>query len=442
MNARRGLLSLSIASIVALLCSNVTFAYPTYYPTGTTSYDPGKAFSSYVLVPEGYVMMNNPAYKGKEEAADPTKRDLSWAVKGEKSTEVRLIDMNGNVVHQWNVVPNFDARARLLSNGHLLLVDEEINSEIIEYDWDGKVVWKHKAKGTPHHDVHRLPNGNTLVLIDEHVPEEYLKDVKDVEVPWWGLIKRKGIKLVGDCVYEVTPDGNVVWEWHTHDYLDINSLSPVVPNSDWTHANTISPIPENKWFDAGDARFKPGNIIFSPRNLDKIVIIDKDTKKIVWEWTHTYKGGMSHQHEPHMIQKGLPGEGDIILFDNGLFPKHRDHNGASFVVELDPTTKDIVWKYETFGYSNQKFFSKTKGSIARLPNGNTFISEDNTGRIFQVNPAGEIVWEYVNRSDVSRAIPYPYDYAPQLKAMPKPKEMKVTPPINTEWHLQPDELRK
>ena len=243
------------------------------------------------------------------------------------------------------------------------------------------------------------------------------------------------------AIYEVTHNGETVWEWHAYDYLDLKIFSPIDPNTDWTHANTISPLPENKWYDAGDKRFKPGNILFSPRNLDKVVIIDKDTKKIVWEWTHTYKGGMAHQHEPQMIPKGFPGEGNIMLFDNGLFPRHRDHSGVSIVFEVNPITKDIVWKYESSGHSSTKFFSKTRGSVARLPNGNTFISEDNTGRIFQVTPAGDIVWEYVNRSDVSRAIQYPYDYTPQFKAMPKPTELKVTPPNNLEWHLKPDVLR-
>jgi len=442
MTQRKAVLLFSIGILVGLFCGNPAFAYPTFYPTGTTFYDPAKAFSGYILVPEGYVGANDPQYKGKAAADDASKRDLDWAVKGEKSTEVRLIDMNGNVVHRWTVVPNFDARARLLPNGHLLVVDEEVNAEIVEYDWDGNLVWRYKVTtGAPHHDVHRLPNGNTLILADEHVPPEILQNVKDVDAPWWGVIKRKGVKMIGDGIFEVTPEGKIAWEWHAHDYLDINTISPVVPTSDWTHGNTITPLPENKWYDAGDKRFKPGNILFSPRNHDKIYIIDKDTKKIVWDWTHNLKGGMAHQHEPIMIEKGLPGEGDIMLFDNGLFPRHRDHNGASMIIEFNPMTKDIVWKYATSGYSNQKFFSKTKGSIRRLPNGNTFISEDNNGRLFQVTPAGEIVWEYVNRTDVSRGAQYPYDYTPQLKAMPRPQELKVTPPNNLEWHIQPDAQR-
>ena len=109
---------------------------------------------------------------------------------------------------------------------------------------------------------------------------------------------------------------------------------------------------------------------------------------------------------------------------------------------MDPTTQEVVWTYETEGYANIKFFSKTMGSQRRLPNGNTFIAEDNTGRLFQVTPDGEIVWEYVNRGGTTRPSPVPYDFTPQLRAMAQPEELAVTPPDNLEWRLTPDAQRQ
>jgi hypothetical protein len=41
------------------------------------------------------------------------------------------------------------------------------------------------------------------------------------------------------------------------------------------------------------------------------------------------------------------------------------------------------------------FFSAYMGAAQRLPNGNTHITESATGRLFDVTPQGEIVWEYV-----------------------------------------------
>jgi hypothetical protein len=355
--------------------------------------------------------------------------------------DIRLIDMNGKVVHTWKVAPNFNKRARLLPNGHLVYAGP--NRTIYEYDWDGNVVWKHEGIGSTN-DLRVLPNGNMLLLAHQPIPDQYQQLVKDVDMsPRWPLRLRgtKERQLGGD-LYEVDRAGTVVWEWHAHEYLDLNRFSPATPEGDWLHVNSVAPLPENKWYDAGDQRFRPGNILVNARNIDMMYIVDKQTKKVVWEGTHAYRGGMAHSHEPEMIEKALPGAGNILLFDNGLFPRHRDHSGQTFIIELNPVTLEIVWKYETEGYSNQKFFSKTMGSQRRLPNGNTFIAEDNTGRLFQVKPDGEIVWEYVNRGGTTRPSPVPYDFTPQLRGLPRPAEYAVTPPNNLEWHLEPDVFRK
>jgi hypothetical protein len=42
------------------------------------------------------------------------------------------------------------------------------------------------------------------------------------------------------------------------------------------------------------------------------------------------------------------------------------------------------------------FQSFMGGGAQRLPGGNTFITESATGRLFQVTPQGETVWEWVN----------------------------------------------
>jgi hypothetical protein len=91
------------------------------------------------------------------------------------------------------------------------------------------------------------------------------------------------------------------------------------------------PAPENHWYDAGDERFRPGNILLNARNINTIYLIDKETKEIAW-------GGMAHAHEAEMIEKGLPGAGNIILYDNGLFTRDRTHTGQTFIVDMDPTT--------------------------------------------------------------------------------------------------------
>lgn len=416
-----------IFRVFALSCiSTVVFAYPSVYPTGTTIYDPDAAYSSYILI-------SDHADKGNHSSA---------AVRAESEVpgDVRLIDMNGNVVHTWTVDPYFNKRSRLLPNGHLVYVGAD--KTIYESDWDSNIVWQHKGIGSTN-DLRVLPNGNRLLIAHNPIPQSAQDKVEDVDekiAPWWKPRKRGSEEhQLGADIFEVNLDGEVVWEWHAHDHLDLNLFSPLTPESDWLHANSIAPLPENKWFDDGDVRFRPGNIILNARNINMFYIIDKQSGDVVWEGTHDYRGGMAHSHEPEMIEKGLPGAGNIILFDNSLFPRHRSHTGQTIIVEMNPISKEIVWKYETLGYANIKFFSKTMGTQARLPNGNTYISEDNTGRLFQVQPDGTIVWEYVNRGGTTRPSVVPYDFTPQLRAMERPVERRVTPPDNLEWQLPPDE---
>lgn len=414
--------------LAALLIASSADARPTVYPTGTTIFNPEKAQS------DVFIMAVHP-------------------------DRVAIMDRNGNEYHTWKVPANWqNLRARLDKQGNLLLagtvmdmsaaasLTEEHPSYIVEFSWDGKENWRHSVpKGLDwHNDVTKLKNGNIVYTAYTVIPEKYQKQIKDVELPW-GTFKRSGVNMRGDVLLEVNPKTDkVVWKWNTWEHLDLNKFSPVCPNSDWTHMNSIQELPENKWYDGGDKRFKPGNLLVNPRNLDEFYIIEKETGKVVWAGNHSYKTGLAHCHEPQMIEKGLPGAGNIIFFDNGLFAKTRDRVGMTLLGELNPVTGELEWQYESKGYSNMHFFSKTMGSESRLPNGNTFISEDNTGRLFEVthdlkNPeGGEIVWEYMMPTYSQRSRIYLADYCPQFKQIKRvTKPFAVNPPKNEDFHIAP-----
>jgi len=380
----------------------------TVYPVGTTIYKPEKCYNGYTIICFPIPL--------------PRPNKI-----------VELIDMNGNIVNKWEVVA---IRAKLLKNGNLLVVDRRPSIQhILEFSWDGKIVWEYTPPGKrAHHDVDRLPNGNTLVLFAEPVPEEYRNKIRD---PARRNVRTPAGKggVYGDALYEVTPDKRVVWEWHMYEHVDLNRYCKECSPSDWTHVNTVQSLPENKWYDSGDERFKPGNILISPRNLSAIMIIDKQTGEIVWEYTGTYAGGLAGQHEPHMIEKGILGEGNIILFDNGAPPMRSiAHLERSFILEIEPPSGKIVWRYES-GLLN--FYSGARSSVQRLPNGNALICESEGHRVFEITHEGEIVWEYTTPADLNyilgRSYRYPYDYCPQLESLGRPKEEPVIPPphVNT-----------
>ncbi len=440
-------ISCLLTSIATMILASTAMAYPTIYPTGTTIYDKDRAYNGYILISEETVGLFEKAdARGAfpKIPKDVYNSGMSADALGEY---IYLIDMNGNLVNKWKDVGS-NKKAYLLPNGHLLSISEH-QSAVIEYDWDGKEVWRYATKLGVHHDGRRLENGNTLILCYEEVPQERNKDVFDQTTQWWGKQERKSVKLRGDTIIEVNPEGKIVWSWNSSEHLDLNRYMPLQKMRDWTHGNTCSIIPPNKWYDAGDKRFKPGNILYNPRHFDECVIIDKESGEIVWSLANfTPLGGLGNAHEPVMIEKGLPGEGNILIFDNGLFARSDAHAAQSVVWEINPTNNEVVWRYMPSPQGNAKFLSKYMGSAYKLPNGNVLISEDFTGRVFQVKPdathpdGGEIVWEYVFNSKVARTSMYPYDFTSQLKALPKPKEMNVSPLNPGEWHVLPDEMRK
>ncbi len=178
-----------IALLIALAILGI--AGPSVYPTGTTLYNPEKAYNMFVLITGGDGFGH-------------------------------LIDMNGNSVHGWKnagtLTTSLDPALTGGKPGHVLVIlntvegqgtdlvpgamTTRITKTIAELDWDSKTVWTFGDKmsdglARQHHDWARLPNGNTLVL------SNLVHALKDFKMPY----------LLDDVVYEVNPKGDVVWSW-------------------------------------------------------------------------------------------------------------------------------------------------------------------------------------------------------------------------------------
>jgi len=431
---------------VGLLCglagAALAFAYPRVFPTGVTLYDPARAYNTFVF----------------------------FATQEDGPGQSFLIDMNGNEVHHWarGGIPAvlLDPAVASGARGHLLVQLSAIdppaggapalpeffrNKTIGELDWDGRVVWQwgSQAPGDAarqHHDLHRLPNGDTLILANIIHP-----------VSGFALAS-----ITDDAIYQLSPGGEIVWKWVASEHLDEFGFTPqelqlvkATKNPDYLHLNAMTPLGPNTWFTQGDQRFDPQNILVSSRNANFVVIIDKSTGHIVWRLGPDYPPRSQQklprpvdqivgQHNPHLIAPGLPGEGNLLLFDNqgegGYPPAAMQTNPGSRVLEIDPVKKEIVWTYT--GLDSDRavwtFHSSFISNADRLPNGNTFINEGMNGRFFQVTPKGEIVWEYINphfahastgggalTNAVYRAQPVPYGWVP---AGTLHSENRVVPP--------------
>lgn len=432
---------------------------PSVFPTGTTVYDPEKAWNGYTLMPI-------------------------------KKVGAVLIDMNGNVVKVWKNFQGFPNK--LLPGGYVMgslgIRDSNFSyqdqTDLTQLDWNGNVVWKFDHKdyiedegheprwmARQHHDYQREGNpvgyyvpgmecktdsGNTLILCHT---DTYNKRISDK-------------RLLDDTIIEVDWEGNIVWEWHVSKHFNELGFSEAAKNvlfrnpnqhftqtgemSDWMHINSMSTLGPNKWYDAGDERFHPDNIIWDARESNIMAIISKETGKIVWQIGPDFTvskelraiGQIIGQHHCHMIPKGLPGEGNILIFDNGGWAGYglpdrmskdgtkvdiRDH---SRVLEINPVTLKLEWSFKGSDVKegmmplveNTTFYSQLISAAQRLPNGNTLITEGCFCRLFEVTPEKEIVWEYrapfdeVGHPMIYRAYRYPYDYVPQVE---KPTEVPV-----------------
>jgi len=334
-----------------------------------------------------------------------------------------LIDMMGRRINHWETgyQPGCDAQA--LPNGNLLYAGKVANAPLVdlegaggvllEVDWDGNVVWEYRDPYL-HHAFYRAKNGNTLVLKWVKVPGDIAARVKGGDP----ATERERV-MWGDAIQEITADGKVAWEWIAHKFLDPDVIRrcPLCPRDTWTHANAVSELPD-------------GNILVSFMKTNTIAIIDKKTGNIKWQWG---LGVLAHQHCPAMLDNG-----NILVFDNGMHPDGWPF-GFSKVLEVNPVTDEIVWVYGG-GEATCEFYSSTLGSCQRLPNGNTLICEGTTGRIFEVTPLGELVWEFANHLPSYEQLPaqtrshmvcsayrYGIDYAGLKGAVSLSIERQATP---------------
>jgi hypothetical protein len=294
-----------------------------------------------------------------------------------RGTSAYLIDMQGAIVHRWQLPYRPGDYGYLLDNGHLLVSGQTGKGPtlggrggiVMEMDWQGRVLWEY-AEDTLHHDFCRMPNGNTMVLGWEPIPAEMVNRVKGGQ---------PGTELEGSiwCDYfrEITPNKQVAWEWHAYQHLDpdTDTICPLERRQEWTHANTCEVLPD-------------GTLLTSFRVLNTVGIIDKPSGRFLWKWG---KNELGHQHDPNPLPNG-----HLLIFDNGFHALRPGPGAQSRIIEVDPKTNTIAWKYEA--RPGWDFFSYFISGAQRLPNGNTLICEGMTGRIFEVTHEGEIVWQYTN----------------------------------------------
>ena len=394
----------------------------------------------------------------------------------QKVERTYLLDEKGNIAHEWPASGNHPEAtvAYLLENGLLLRtysenhwVDDKpfpvgSHSSIELVDWDGNVVWNFKmsepAKYSFHHDVEYMPNGNILAIrYTAFSPFEM------EAMGWDSSLSTKSIKRLHkdgkglvwmDAILELKPnleDGSteIVWQWNTWDHVvqdefpDKRNYGDTTDPSriDLNYLNLDNDIP----FNAGqmhhvntvDYNADLDLIMISSAAYGEMWIIDHSTTweeaagstggrygkggDLLYRWGNDHafgKGTRSDadlfwQHDTQWIPAGLPGAGNMLVYNNGTrrtlddqyMPEEMGMLPDSYSNMLEvklpfdresgfdwSKEAEIVWSWEAPNRAD--YFSPFMSGLERLPNGNTIFERAYDKQITEVTPEGEVVLDY------------------------------------------------
>ncbi|MCP4662486.1 MAG: hypothetical protein GY856_44380 [bacterium] len=278
-----------------------------------------------------------------------------------------LIDMEGIVLHEWSRATRIWDHVSLLPNGDVIVLIE--NEMLFRLDSRSRHLWTYKER--VHHDLSVNDEGRIFVLTREVGTIPRIHSTRSTLADAVIILSADGIEMDRISILDVilrSPYASL-----------LPSVSHLRPDEeahlqlDILHTNHI------EVFDGSLAHRSPlfakNNILFSSMVLNAIAIIGYEERALLWLWGPNNMVGV---HHPSLLENG-----NILLFSNG--------REKSRILEIDPLTNAVVWVYES-----EDFYSRTRGSCQRLPNGNTLITESDKGYILEVTHDGEIVWKFAN----------------------------------------------
>lgn len=368
------------------------------------------------------------------------------------------IDNEGRVIQQWD----FGTQTRemhLLDNGNLLVVrsardimDYSLmpmgyppDGGFAEFTWDGELLREFAftdAERHHHHGIDIMPNGNIIAVVRRyyHIDDAIALGLNPAIVE--GHFDGREYFLPDTVVEIDMKSGETVWQWDPMDHL-IQDLDTALPNFGVASDNPqridinyqsyylkgITPTQAAKaanWMHGNMVNYNLAldQIVMSLRSFDEIWVIDRGLTTqeaagpagdLLYRWGNPFASGrgsladdrlLFQQHDAQWIDEGLPGAGNMLIYNNRNNLTTEDEIGAdeySSVIEVRlPLREDgsydwsadaeIVWEYD----GGRGFFSDALSGVQRLPNGNTLITEGRPGRLIEVSAAGEVVWEFIN----------------------------------------------
>ncbi|MEM7202546.1 MAG: aryl-sulfate sulfotransferase [Planctomycetota bacterium] len=352
------------------------------------------------------------------------------------STTTYLVDQQGVEIHTWPSSFLAGVSVYMKDDGNLFRTIQTgyggpgAGGGIQELAFDGTVVWdfRYDTGGVhAHHDIEPMPNGNVLVIAwEDRTAQEALDAGMDPRFVS-GLIQP-------DHIIEVKPTGpttgDIVWEWHVWDHLiqdydDTKQNYGVVQDHpeliDINYPPMVQPQGELNHFNSVDYDEQRDLIVISSAFQNEIWIIDHSTTTaeaashaggahgkggdLLYRWGNpaAYRRGtpqdqvLFFQHSAKVVPERHPGAGNVTIFNNQALPTSEV---LEIVLPINAQGRFFLLATGVYGppgpiwrYQSPEFSSSLMSSAERLPNGNTLICSSFESRIFEVSPAGQVVWE-------------------------------------------------
>lgn len=312
----------------------------------------------------------------------------------------------------------------------------------IECTIDGKILWEAPQLATKenadsvgfyHHCFKKLKNGNYMVLGNKYAYKEVTAALKNK------LANHQVTKLINGVLHvkveygtilEFDQAGNLCWNWDSADYTDDDEL--------FSHSNADTIQFFGPHMNSFDINEEKGLISAGFRDISKIIIIEKTTKKVIYSFGNASRfkninkpADFIYQHDSRFLK-----DGRIIIFNNNAI--FEDSNTVSSVMILDPKSKfNPAFEFKCKSDSLSDGRSLKGGSIYETGNGNFIVSMGHLNRLFEITPSKKIVWdgfyEKKNKYGVWEAYPqYRICPAPSLYptqfslAFTKGNKLKIT----------------
>jgi hypothetical protein len=242
------------------------------------------------------------------------------------------------------------------------------NATFSEYTLDTGQVRHFKTIGMPtdFHDIQSLPNGNVLLMSYPFKTGVDLTGLPGDPPPGPN-------STIADCVIqEVTPQGQLVWDWVASDHADIVaenlSSAPINVNGriiyDVFHCNSIDATPS-------------GDVLVSHRHLSAVYLIRRADERVIWKLggtPATPDGGqyLEVQNDPLAIfqqhdARLLP-NGNLTVFDNQNIGRP-PARGIEYELDVGAGTANRVFQY----LNPNGMPSAATGSFRRYSDGHSVI---------------------------------------------------------------------